>query len=382
MRARDFGIPFPGKTGMYNAITDVAGVEVGFKTLILGESTPDTTPDSDFARTGVTAILPRGKRRSAVFAGRSDWNGNGEMTGTHWLDDSGFLHGPIMITNTNSVGVVRDAAAKWQVQNDYFYPICSQEGEEIPGFGYFYPVVAETFDGTLNNINGFKVSEADAMEALENAKSGPVAEGCVGGGTGMICHEFKGGTGTASRVVCGVNEDYTVGVLVQANYGAREELTIAGIPFGKEIKGCASRIEKVSPKAGTGSIIVIVATDAPLMPWQLSKLSRRAALGIGKCGGGNHSGSGDIFLAFSTANEDAYPNILSTVTMLSDAGIDPLYRAVEEATEEAIVNALVAAEDMYGRNRNFVPALPHDEIRRILKKYETYLEYRFGEENR
>lgn len=374
MRARDLGIPFRGTPGRFNAITDVSGVEVGYKTIIMGESTEDTTADSRFARTGVTAILPRGKRRSAVFAGRYDLNGNGELTGTHWIDDSGFLHGPILLTNTNSVGVARDAASKWMVRNHYFYPCF--KGEEIKGLGYFYPVVGETFDGTLNNINGFMVAESDAMEALESAAAGPVAEGCVGGGTGMICHGFKGGTGTASRVLDEEEGGYTVGVLVQANHGSRDELTIAGIPFGKEIVNCDADIRSQAPKPGTGSIIVVIATDAPVLPWQLSKLCRRAPLGIGKLGAGNSTGSGDIFIAFSTANENAFSYDKSTVTLLSDERIDPLYKAVEQATEEAIVNALAAAQDMYGRNRNFVPALPHGQVRDILEKYRPYLDLR------
>ena len=235
-RARDLGLPFEGTPGEYNAITDVEGVEVGFSTIITGESTEDTTEDSDFARTGVTAILPRGKKRSAVFAGRYDHNGNGEMTGTHWIDDSGFLHGPLMITNTNSVGVVREAASKWMVKNRYFYP-SFKDGKEVEGLGFFYPAVGETFDGVLNNINGFKVKEENAFEALESAAGGFVAEGNVGGGTGMRCHEFKGGTGTASRVLSEEEGGFTVGAIVQANHGTREEFRVAGIPFGKLIKG-------------------------------------------------------------------------------------------------------------------------------------------------
>lgn len=376
MRARDFHIPFEGTPGRFNAITDVAGVEVGYKTIILGEATDDTKVGDQFARTGVTAILPRGRQRSALFAGRYDLNGNGEMTGTHWIDDSGFLHGPILITNTHSVGIVREAASKWMVRNHYYYP--SYNEGEVKGLGYFYPVVGETFDGRLNNINGFMVTEQDALDALDSAASGPVAEGCVGGGTGMICHGFKGGTGTASRVLKPEDGGYTVGVLVQANHGSRDELTIAGIPFGREVEGCEQVLKSRGPIEGDGSIIAIVATDAPVLPWQLSKLSRRVALGVGRLGAGNSSGSGDIFLAFSTANENAFSYDQSTVTLLSDNRINPLYEAVVQATEEAIVNALIAAEDMVGRNGNFVPALPHDQIPRILKKYEGYLQARWG----
>lgn len=373
-RARDLGLPFEGTPGEYNAITDVEGVEVGFSTIITGESTEDTTEDSDFARTGVTAILPRGKKRSAVFAGRYDHNGNGEMTGTHWIDDSGFLHGPLMITNTNSVGVVREAASKWMVKNRYFFP-SFKDGKEVEGLGFFYPAVGETFDGVLNNINGFKVKEENAFEALESAAGGFVAEGNVGGGTGMRCHEFKGGTGTASRVLSEEEGGFTVGAIVQANHGTREEFRVAGIPFGKLIKGYDMDIKHLEPKPGDGSIIVVVATDAPVLPWQLSKMCRRVSLGIGNLGGGYQNGSGDIFLAFSTANENAFSYDSSEVTLLSDDKMDPIYRAVAQAVEEAIVNAMVAAEDMYGRNRNFVPALPHEEVERILKDYEKMIEH-------
>lgn len=376
MRARDLYIPFEGTTGMYNAITDVQGVEVGYQTIIKGKATYDTTVHDDFARTGVTAILPRGKKRSAVFAGRYDLNGNGELTGTHWIDDSGFLHGPIMITNTHSVGIVREATAKWLVKNKFYYP--GYNHGEIDGFGYFYPTVAETFDGVLNNINGFQVGEDDALQALEKAHSGMIEEGCVGGGTGMICHGFKGGTGTASRVLSQEDGGYTVGVLVQANHGSREELQIAGIPFGKEIQGCQQDIKTLSPKEGDGSIIVVIATDAPILPWQLQKMCRRAPLGIGKLGSGNSNGSGDIFIAFSTANENAFSYDISQITLLADERMNPLYKAVEQATEEAIVNAMIAAQDMYGRNMNFVPAIPHDQIISILKKYEDYLKMRYG----
>ena len=373
MRARDLGIPFDGQCGPWNAITDVPGVEVGFCTVIRGESTEDTTKDSDFARTGVTCIHPRGKRRSSVFAGRAVLNGNGEMTGTHWIDDSGFLHGPVMITNTNSVGIVRDTTAKWMVDHDFFPP-AYKEGKEVPGLGFFYPVVGETFDGALNNINGFKVTPEHVLTALDTAASGPVQEGNVGGGTGMRCHGFKGGTGTSSRVVrTDMGETYTLGVLVQANHGMREELNIRGIPFGREIVGYEQDIRKMSPKEGDGSIIVVIATDAPFLPWQLSKISRRAALG------GYQTGSGDLFLAFSTANEQAFSYTKSEVTLLSDENIDPFFKAAAEAVEEAIVNALVAAEDMYGRNRNFVPALPLDQVRQILEKYRGYLTMAYGQ---
>ena len=369
MRARDFGIPFSGECGKYNAITDVPGVEVGYCTLNYGEASPDTVYGSDFARTGVTAVLPRGKRRSAVFAGRADLNGNGELTGTHWIDDSGFLHGPVMLTNTFSVGIVRDAVTKWMIDHQYYYP-AYDNGREIPGLGFFYPAVGETYDGTLNNINGFKVRSEHVLKALDSAKSGYLAEGNVGGGTGMCCLGFKGGTGTSSRIVkTEFGEKYTVAAIVQANFGLRRELTIKGIPVGKLIKGCERKIVCPAPKEGEGSIIVIYATDAPLLPWQLTKLARRAAIGIGRVGGGNHSGSGDIFLAFSTANENAFSYTKSNIELLSDQEMDCIFPAAAEVVEESILNALVSAEDMYGRNMNFVPAIPHDQLREICERY-------------
>lgn len=371
-RARDLGIPFTGTCGKNNAITDVMGVEVGYSTVIEGEPAAETYNDSAFARTGVTAILPRGKQKSAVFCGRYDLNGNGELTGSHWIDDSGFLFGPILITNTNSVGVVRDAAAKWMLQNHYFYPSI-QEGETIPNLGYFYPAVGETFDGTLNNVNGFRVREEHALFALNSAKSGLVEEGNVGGGTGMRCHGFKGGTGTASRVILEEEGGYTIGVLVQANHGTREELKIAGIPFGREIVGLEPDIKSWAPKEGDGSIIIVVATDAPVLPWQLKKICKHIPLGMGNVGGGYQSGSGDIFIAFSTANENAFSYDESTITLLSDEKIDPIYKATAEAVEEAIVNAMVAAKTMLGRDGNLVYGIPHDQILKILKKYEVYI---------
>ena len=371
-RARDLGIPFEGVSGKYNAITDIEGVEVGFSTVIEGETDDNTSSDSNFARTGVTSILPRGKKRSAVFAGRFDLNGNGELTGSHWVDDSGFLHGPVMITNTYSVGITRDTVAKWMIRNEYFFP-AYKDGQLVSGLGYFYPVVGETYDGILNNINGFKVKESHVLEALESSKSGPVAEGNVGGGTGMRCHEFKGGTGTSSRLVKTEIGEFKIGVLVQANHGTREEFKIAGIPFGKLIRGYEQKIKYAAAKPGDGSIIVVVATDAPLMPWQLKKLCKRVPLGIGNLGGGYQNGSGDLFIAFSTANEGAFSYTHSSLEMLSDEQMDPLFLGTAQAVEEAIVNAMVAAESMYGRNNNFVPAIPHDQIIEILEKYKPFL---------
>ena len=373
MRARELGIPFEGRCGKYNAITDVDGVGVGFSTIIRGKSDRNTNMYSDFARTGVTCILPRGKRRSAVFAGRFDLNGNGEMTGTHWVDDSGFLHGPIMITNTNSVGIVRDTTSKWMVENDIF-PLSYKDGKEVDGLGFFYPVVGETFDGVLNNINGFMVKPENVYEALNSACGGVVAEGNVGGGTGMRCHGFKGGTGTSSRLVRTEVGDYTLGALVQANHGTREEFVIKGIPFGREIEGYEQDIKAMSPKDGDGSIIVVLATDAPFLPWQLSKISRRACMGISNLGGGYQNGSGDIFIAFSTANENAYGYTISNISMISDENIDPFFKAAAEAVEEAIVNAMISAETMQGRNQNTVYAIPHDQIRSILAKYSNIVD--------
>ena len=373
MRARDLGLPVEGICGEFNAITDVKGVEVGYATVITGESHANNGIDSDFARTGVTAILPRGKNRSALFAGHAVLNGNGEMTGLPWLIDSGFVHGPIMITNTHSVGVVRDAVSKWMFANDA-YPLSYNQGQPVPGFGYFYPVVAETFDGILNNINGFKVTEAHAMEAINSAHGGKIAEGNVGGGTGMICHGFKGGTGTASRKVVVEDGEFTVGVLVQANHGARHELNVKGIPLGREVQGCEKEVAGLAPLPGSGSIIAVIATDAPFMPWQLNKLARRAGIGVGRLGAGNSNGSGDIFLAFSTANENAYSPRLNQLAYLPDAQINPFYEAVTQATEEAILNALVAAETMHGRNCNTAYALPHDQVRSILKKYQSIVD--------
>jgi D-aminopeptidase len=369
-RARDIGLCFEGKPGKYNAITDVAGVEVGFSTVIMGEPTLDTKYNSDFARTGVTAILPCGKQRSAVFAGRFDLNGNGELTGTHWIDDSGFLHGPVMITNTNSVGIVREATSKWMVNNDYFYPGFN-EGREIPGYGFFYPVVGETYDGVLNNINGFKVTEEHVNEALTSASGGLVNEGNVGGGTGMRCHGFKGGTGTASRVLPEEAGGYTIGALVQANHGDREDFVIHGIPVGRIIEGYEQNLRSLSPKPkdGDGSIIVVLATDAPVLPWQLSKMCKRIPLGIGRLGGGCQNGSGDVFIAFSTANQNGFSYDKSQIVLLSDNCIDDIYKAVVQSVEEAILNAMIAAEDMMGRNCNFVPAVPHDQVKAIMEKY-------------
>lgn len=371
-RARDLGISLPGTPGEFNAITDVPGVEVGYSTILLGQVEDYKGPGSPFARTGVTAILPRGKRKSTVFAGLHDLNGNGEMTGTHWVNDSGFLHGPVMITNTNSVGIVRDTTAKWMLENRFFEPLYSQ-GREMD-VGFFYPVVGETWDGTMNDTEGFHVKAEHVLEALESAHGGFIPEGNVGGGTGMLCHGFKGGTGTASRVLSEEDGGYTVGVLVQANHGRRENLTVSGVPVGKILTGYTPINPAVAPEQGTGSIIVVVATNAPVWPMQLSKMCRRVSIGIGRVGGGYSNSSGDIFIAFSTANENAYTHTKTTIEILGDERMDPLYKAVADATEEAILNALCAAETMTGKKGDTYFAMPGEQVAEMVKAAEKLWE--------
>jgi L-aminopeptidase/D-esterase-like protein len=353
-RARDLGVPFDGTPGPLNAITDVPGVEVGHSTIISGSGALKVGQGP--VRTGVTAVLPRGKRSTdPVFAGWFSLNGNGEMTGTTWVEESGFLEGPVMITNTHSVGVVRDAAIAWRVK---------QGPPDPTGYWWSLPVVAETWDGYLNDVNGFHVKERHAWEALESARPGPVGEGNVGGGTGMICHEFKGGMGTASRKLDEKAGGYTVGVLVQCNYGLRRLLRIAGVPVGREITEGSFR------EGDTGSIIVVVATDAPLLPHQLKRLARRVSMGLARNGSVAGNGSGDIFIAFSTANPKAAATEgVVALTMLPNDRMNPLFEATVEATEEAIVNALVAADTMTGANDRTVAAVPHDRLRAVLKKY-------------
>ncbi|WP_413670256.1 P1 family peptidase [Mucilaginibacter sp. Mucisp86] len=363
-RARDIGIPFEGTPGKYNAITDVQGVEVGYSTIISGSG--KNIIGKGPVRTGVTAIFPNGKvNHHPVFANWYTLNGNGEMTGTTWLTESGFLETPVMITNTNSVGVVRDAVLKWFVNTNWY-------GNEE--YWYTYPVVAETYDGGLNDIYGFQVKESNAFDALNNAASGTIKEGNVGGGTGMMCLGFKGGTGTASRVLTINDKTYTLGVLVQSNFGRKKNLTIAGAPVGRELKDTLNYEFKAPPQSkhqeGDGSIIVILATDAPLLPHQLKRLAERVALGVGKVGGRGENGSGDIFLAFSTANPDAFSRTGSTrVEMLANDQLNPLYEATVQSVEEAIINAMVAADTMEGINGNKAYALPHDAVMRVLKKY-------------
>jgi D-aminopeptidase len=353
-RARDLGVPFDGTPGLYNAITDVKGVEVGHTTLISGSGKLKVGEGP--VRTGVTAVLPRGKDSlDPVFGAWFTLNGNGEMTGTTWLEDSGFLDGPVMITNTHSVGVVRDAVIAWRVK---------KAPPDQAGYEWSLPVVAETYDGDLNDINGFHVKPEHAWNALDTAHGGAVEEGNVGGGTGMICNEFKGGIGTSSRVLDAKYGGYTVGVLVQCNYGWRSQLRIAGVPVGREILDHKVRDNDV------GSIIVVVATDAPMIPTQLKRLARRVSLGLGRDGSYSGDGSGDIFVAFSTANPGAANSkSMRQITMLPNEQMNPLFLATVQATEEAVINAMVAAETMKGINDFEVIALPHERLREVLKKY-------------
>jgi D-aminopeptidase len=367
-RARDLGIPFVGITGDFNAITDVKGVEVGYSTINQGEGT--NLIGKGPIRTGVTAVFPRGKAKkfSPVYANWYSLNGNGEMTGTTWVTESGFLETPIMITNTNSVGAVRQAVLKWYVDTDWY------AGES---WWYTYPVVAETYDGFLNDIYGFHVKEEHVLEAIKNSTGGAIDEGNVGGGTGMMCLGFKGGTGTSSRVVQIKDSTYTVGVIVQSNFGAKKNLTIAGVPVGMELMHLESSEYKGAPQSnrneGDGSIIVIVATDAPLLPHQLKRIAQRVPLGIGNVGGRGSNGSGDIFLAFSTANENAFSRTEnSSVISLSNDRITPLFEATVQAVEEAIINAMVAAETMEGINGNKSYRLPHDATIEVLKKFNRF----------
>ena len=357
-RARDLGVPFEGTPGPFNAITDVRGVEVGYVTLVSGEG--KLAPGRGPVRTGVTAVLPQGKEfRGRVFAAWHTLNGNGEMTGTTWLEESGSLGTPVLITNTHSVGVVRDAVIEWNARRG------TSEGYSGD---FSLPVVAETWDGFLNDINGFHVRKEHAFQAIDGARAGHVAEGNVGGGTGMVAHGFKGGTGTSSRVLAREEGGYTVGVLVQANYGRRDLLRIAGVPVGREITELTPGRGKAGD--GEGSIIVVVATDAPLLPHQLKRLARRVSLGVGVMGGRGENSSGDIFIAFSTANPEAgKAEGTAQLTMLPNERVNPLLRATAEATEEAIVNAMVAAETMRGINGNIVHAIPHERLREVLRKY-------------
>jgi L-aminopeptidase/D-esterase-like protein len=351
-RARDLGIPFEGTPGPYNAITDVDGLTVGYATIIEGDS----------ARTGVTIIHPRGQRNhDPVFAGWFPFNGNGEMTGSTWVDEGGFLEGPIGITNTHSVGVVRDTIIEWQVQQSSIFQ------------GWSCPLVTETADGWLNDINGFFVKPAHVWTALENAESGPIEEGGVGGGTGMLCYEFKGGSGTSSRKLPEKLGGWTVGAFAQTNFGRRFQFTVAGVPVGQHLKDGAVWTNGENPfKQDDGSLIVVIATDAPLLPHQLKRLAKRASLGMARTGSLGGNGSGDIFLAFSTANpKAAHGDIrgLAPLQALSNNFIDPLFFASAYSTEEAILNSMVAAVDMVGHKGFSAKALPHDKVRELMRQY-------------
>jgi L-aminopeptidase/D-esterase-like protein len=353
-RSRALGIPFDGTPGRFNAITDIEGVTVGYSTLIEGDG-------KNAVRTGVTVILPRGQatKDKPVFAGVFSLNGNGEMTGTHWIEESGLLEGPIFITNTHSVGIVRDAAIEWRIR---------QGGADASGYWWSLPVVAETWDGELSDINGFHVRPGHVFAALESAHGGAIAEGSVGGGTGMICHEFKCGTGTSSRAVKIDKHEYRLGVLVQANYGVRDELRIAGVPVGKALQNDLLWSE---PK-DSGSIIIVVATDAPLLPHLLKRLARRAALGLARNGSYSGNGSGDIFIAFSTANETNQV-AMSSLTALGNDQMDPLFLATVQAVEESIINAMIAAEPMTGYDGHKVAAIDHQQLIKLLKEHKVIM---------
>lgn len=356
-RARDLGIPFDGQPGAYNAITDVPGVTVGQATLI------DDLPDGRAIRTGVTAILPRGRSTldTLSFAGWFALNGNGEMTGTTWVDESGFLEGPVMITNTHSVGAVHEGVIKWRV---------AQGGLDHTNTWWSLPVVAETWDGYLNDINGFHVRPEHAMRALSNASTGSVAEGSVGGGTGMVCHEFKCGTGTSSRNVEVDGIEYVVGVLVQANYGVARLLRVAGVPVGQYLDESDFQASSAEYDQGPSSIIVVIGTDAPLLPTQLSRLAKRASLGLARNGSIASNGSGDIFIAFSTANTEAgrgKPG--AEISMIPNNSISGLFEAVVNATEESIINALVAGRTMAGHQGHQIFGIDHEKLQQILKQH-------------
>jgi L-aminopeptidase/D-esterase-like protein len=362
MRARGLGIPFEGTPGALNAITDVKGVEIGMTTLVQGDG--PLVVGKGPVRTGVTVIFPRGKTaKDSVMAATDVLNGNGEMTGTHWINESGFMDGAMAITNTHSVGVVRDSIIAWQGKTGYI-PLAQIYRDDL---WFALPVVAETADIPLNDMNGFHVKPDDVFAAMNSASSGPVSEGNVGGGTGMICFGWKCGTGSASRKLPDAQGGYMVGVLVQANFGRAANLTIAGVPVGRELT--PPSITEPKP-AGSGSIIVVVATDAPLLPIQLKRLAKRAVLGVGRMGGLGENSSGDLMLAFSTANPGAVSaKKIATVQMIPNDEMNPLFAATEEATEEAIVNAMIAAKTMTGANGITVQAIPHDQLQQVLRKY-------------
>ena len=361
-RARDLGIPFEGQPGVWNAITDISGVTVGFETIVRD------LPEKKAVRTGVTAILPRGEdtNHRPVFGGWFSLNGNGEMTGTTWVEESGFVEGPIMITNTHSVGAVHEGTIRWRFENG---------AADSSGYWWSLPVIAETWDGYLNDINGFHVRPDHASAAIEGAKSGPVAEGNVGGGTAMNCFEYKCGTGTASRITETAGREYTVGVLVQANFGRRGDLIVAGVPVGEYLQNNMV-FSSVTPQfSGIGSIIIVVGTDAPLLPHQLKRLSRRAALGLSRTGSIASNGSGDIFISFSTANAVAnQSNSDANIQAISNEDIVPLFAATVQATEEAIINALVSGRTMTGNRGNTVNSIDHSALREVLRRHNRLIE--------
>ena len=360
VRARDLGIPFDGTPGPYNAITDVDGVTVGHTTLISGSG--KLVVGKGPVRTGVTAVLPRGAGtlQHFAFAGWYALNGDGEMTGTTGVEELGFLEGPVMITNTHSIGAVHAAVIAWRVAHG---------PRDATGYTWSNPVVGETWDGWLNDIDGFHVKAEHAFHAIDAAHGGAVEEGSVGGGTGMVCNGYKGGIGTSSRRLTPKEGGYTVGVLVQCNYGTRDNLHIAGIAVGREIWSEDPYAALPTPHGRTGSIIVVVATDAPLLPHQLKRVARRVALGLGRVGSIGGGDSGDIFIAFSTANPAADASQAPTLTMVPNGSLDPLFEATVQATEEAIVNSMVAATDMTGIDGHHVSALPHEKLREVLAKY-------------
>lgn len=353
-RARGLGIPFEGTPGPLNSVTDVDGVRVGYTTLISGDG--PLVVGKGPVRTGVTALLPRPPEAvsRSLFAGYAVLNGAGEMTGTIWIEEAGRCAGPITITNTHSCGIARDATLKWMVKN------ASQ-----PRPPWWLPVAAETADGYLNDINGFHVREEHVLAAIDSAAGGQIEEGSVGGGTGMIAYEFKGGSGTASRVIKTAGGSFTVGVFVQANFGARSQLTIAGVPVGKHLTQGTWR------KSDEGSIIAVVITDAPLLPHQLRRIARRAGLGVGRSGSTSGHGSGDIFLAVSTANAGAAAETaaIASAAFLPEEQIEPIFTATVQATDEAIINAMVASDTMAGRDGHTVLALPHKELQEIMRRY-------------
>lgn len=360
-RARELGVPFEGTTGKYNAITDVPGLEVGYKTII--EGTGKLEPGKGPVRTGVTVILPKGKTAKNYPAAWFSLNGDGEMTGLANLEDYGLGYGPIGITNTNSVGTVRDAIGEWSYKK-------FSEGDFID-FSFGLPIVAETWDGLLNDINGFHVKKEHVWEALENAKAGPVQEGNVGGGTGMALYHFKGGSGTASRTFIIDGKTYTLGVFIQANFGGRNDLMVSGVPVGKEIKDYKPIFN--NPKRKDGSAIVIVATDAPLLPSQLKLVAKRVAHGIARTGTFTNDSSGELFLALSTAEPISNEKeTMQTWNVISKEHLNPIFKATVQATEEAVINTLVAAEDMEGINHNKIYGLPHDALQEALKKYNRW----------